>query len=530
MRKKVSTFQQAAYLENFVQSLFDVLRAQAPSGGDLGAQTLVLGGDGRFHSRGALQTILKIAAANGVGRILVGRGGLLSTPAASVIIRKHQALGGIILSASHNPGGPHGDFGIKYNVANGGPAPASLTDAIYERTKVITAFRLSTAPEVNLAELGEVRMEAMQVKVIDPVADYVELMRSLFDFEAIRRLLAKDFKIVVDAMNAVGGPYAQAVLEKELGAPAGSVIRAEPMPDFGRIHPDPHPMNAVDLVQLMNDSRGPDFGAALDGDADRNMILCRHMVVGPSDSLAILVEHARLIPAYRDGLVGVARSMPTSTAVDRVADALGIPCYETPTGWKYFCNLLDDQRITLCGEESYGTGSNHIREKDGLWAVLFWLNIVAVTGKGVGNIVTQHWRTHGRTFFRRHDYDDLPTATANKLIEDLRFFSQHIAGKKFGSRQLIEAGDFDYTDPVDGSVAAHQGLRFVFDDGARVIFRLSGTSTEGSTLRVYLERCEKNPQRHSMSPDLLLAELLAWADGVAGIRIRTGRKKANVIS
>lgn len=528
--KKVGTFRQTAYLENFVQSLFDVLRAQVPAGGDLGGQTLVLGSDGRFYSHIALQTILKMAAANGVGRILVGREGLLSTPAASAIIRKYQALGGIILSASHNPGGPHGDFGIKYNVSNGGPAPASWTDAIYERTKVITEFHCSTAPELDLTELGEFQMDAMQVKVINPVSDYVELMRSLFDFEAIRRLLSKDFKIVVDAMNAVGGPYAQAVLERELGAPAGSVIRAEPLPDFGGLHPDPNPMNAVDLVQWMNDSRGPDFGAALGGDADRNMILCRHMVVGPSDSLAILVEHARLIPAYRGGLVGVARSMPTSSAVDRVADALGIPCYETPTGWKYFCNLLDDQRITLCGEESYGTGSNHIREKDGLWAVLFWLNIIAVTSKGVGNIVTQHWRTHGRTFFRRHDYEDLRPEVAGKLINDLRFFSQHIVGKKFGSRQLMEAGEFDYTDPVDGSVALEQGLRFVFDDGARVIFRLSGTSTEGSTLRVYLERCEKNPQRQSMSPDLLLAELLAWADAVAGIRTRTGRKKATVIS
>lgn len=521
---------QKGYLENFVQSLFDVLLANGPERGDLSGQTLVLGGDCRFFSKVAIQTILKIAAANGLGRMLVGQSGLLSTPAASVIIRKHQAMGGIILSASHNPGGPHGDFGIKYNVANGGPAPESLTDAVYARSQMIKEFCISSQPDQDLGEIGRFQMEGMRIEVIDPIADYLDLMRSLFDFEAIRKLLSQDFRIVVDAMHAVGGPYAQAVLEKELGAPAGSVIRAEPLPDFGGLHPDPNPFHAVDLVQWMNDSRGPDFGAALDGDADRNMILCRQMLIGPSDSLAVLVEHARLIPAYRNGLVGVARSMPTSTAVDRVADALGIPCFETPTGWKYFCNLLDDERITICGEESYGTGSNHIREKDGLWAVLFWLNIIAVTGKAVGAIVTQHWRTHGRTFFRRHDYGGLQTDVAHKLISDLRYFSNHIIGKAFGSRRLVEAGDFDYTDPVDGSVALKQGLRFVFDDGARVIFRLSGTNTEGSTLRVYIERCERNPQRHSMSPDLLLAELLAWADAVAGIRIRTGRKKADVIS
>lgn len=529
LRKKAADFLQPAYLENFVQSLFDVVRADPELGANWGERPLVLGGDGRFYSEVAIQTILKMAAANGVSRVLVGQSGLLSTPAASAVIRRHQAFGGIILSASHNPGGPTGDFGIKFNLANGGPAPVALTDAIYAQTQRITKYYRSDAPDMDLRETGSFQLEAMHVDVIDSVADYLDLMRSIFDFEAIRKLFARDFRIVVDAMHAVGGPYAKAILEKELGAAAGSVIRAQPLPDFGGLHPDPNPVHADHLIELMNDSRGPDFGAALDGDADRNMVVCRGMVISPSDSLAILVEHARLVPAYRDGLVGVARSMPTSTAVDRIAALLGIPCYETPTGWKYFSNLLDDNRITLCGEESYGTGSSHIREKDGLWAVLFWLNILASSTKSVGSVVTQHWRTHGRTFYCRHDYVGLPMAVAAKLIDNLRFFSQHIHGKTFGPRKLILAGEFSYTDPVDGSVASGQGLRFVFDDGARVIFRLSGTSTTDATLRLYLERFEKKPERQSMSTDLALAELAAWADAVAGIRKRTGRKQPDLV-
>ena len=529
LRKKAADFLQPAYLENFVQSLFDVVRADPELGANWGERPLVLGGDGRFYSEVAIQTILKMAAANGVSRVLVGQSGLLSTPAASAVIRRHQAFGGIILSASHNPGGPSGDFGIKFNLANGGPAPVALTDAIYAQTQRVTKFYRSDAPDMDLRETGSFQLEAMHVDVIDSVADYLDLMRSIFDFEAIRKLFARDFRIVVDAMHAVGGPYAKAILEKELGAAAGSVIRAQPLPDFGGLHPDPNPVHADHLIELMNDSRGPDFGAALDGDADRNMIVCRGMVISPSDSLAILVEHARLVPAYRDGLVGVARSMPTSTAVDRIAALLGIPCYETPTGWKYFSNLLDDNRITLCGEESYGTGSSHIREKDGLWAVLFWLNILASSTKSVGSVVTQHWRTHGRTFYCRHDYVGLPMAVAAKLIDNLRFFSQHIHGKTFGPRKLILADEFSYTDPVDGSVASGQGLRFAFDDGARVIFRLSGTSTTDATLRLYLERFEKKPERQSMSTDLALAELAAWADAVAGIRTRTGRKQPDLV-
>lgn len=529
LRKKAVDFLQPAYLENFVQSLFDVVRADPELGANWGERPLVLGGDGRFYSEVAIQTILKMAAANGVSRVLVGQSGLLSTPAASAVIRRHQAFGGIILSASHNPGGPSGDFGIKFNLSNGGPAPVALTDAIYAQTQRITKYYSSDAPDMDLRETGSFQLEAMHVDVIDSVADYLDLMRSIFDFEAIRKLFARDFRIVVDAMHAVGGPYAKAILEKELGAAAGSVIRAQPLPDFGGLHPDPNPVHADHLIELMNDSRGPDFGAALDGDADRNMIVCRGMVISPSDSLAILVEHARLVPAYRDGLVGVARSMPTSTAVDRIAALLGIPCYETPTGWKYFSNLLDDNRITLCGEESYGTGSSHIREKDGLWAVLFWLNILASSTKSVGSVVTQHWRTHGRTFYCRHDYVGLPMAVAAKLIDNLRFFSQHIHGKTFGPRKLILADEFSYTDPVDGSVASGQGLRFAFDDGARVIFRLSGTSTTDATLRLYLERFEKKPERQSMSTDLALAELAAWADAVAGIRTRTGRKQPDLV-
>lgn len=524
LRKTVNTFIQALYLDNFVQSLLNVLNASSPDGNGLRGKTLVLGGDGRYYNLTAVQTILKIAAANGVARVLIGRGGILSTPAASAVIRRHGAFGGIILSASNNLAGVNGDFGIKYYIGNGGPAPESLTEAVYQQTLCIKKVQRSDVKEIDIYTMGVQQVEQMKVEVIDPVSDYLDVLRDVFDFDALRKLFARDFRIVVDGMNAVGGIYAKAILEKELGAPPGSVINAELLPDFGGLLPDPNPVHAAELVRLMTGALAPDFGAAMGGDADRNMIVGQGMVVSPSDSLAIMTAHARLIPAYRDGLVGVARSMPTSTAVDRVAKVLNIPCYETPTGWKYFGNLLDSQRVTLCGEESYGTGSNHLPEKDGLWAILFWLNMLAVTEKTVSTLVSEHWKTYGRTYYTRHDYEDLSESVAHDLMDGLRYFMHHLMGKTFGSRTLILADDFSYTDPVDGSVSSAQGIRFVFDDGARVIFRLSGTTTAGTTLRLYLERCETNALRHNLPLFLAMAELVAWANAVAGIRQRTGRK------
>ena len=519
LRKKVTVFTQPLYLENFVQALFDVLNADGQA---LQGQTLVLGGDGRFHNRAAVQTILKLAAANGVQRVLLGRGGLLSTPAASAVIRRHRAFGGIILSASHNPGGPDGDFGIKYNAGNGGPANEALTEAVHARTQVLQTLRCSDARDIDIDALGLHPIEQMQVEVIDPVADYAALMRELFDFDLLRALFAGGLRVRVDAMNAIGGPYAKAILEGELGAPAGTVVNAEPLPDFGGLHPDPNPVNAEDLIAHMSRADAPDFGAAMDGDADRNMVVGPNFPVSPSDSLALMTAHARLIPAYRDGLLGVARSMPTSGAVDRVAQALGIACFETPTGWKFFGNLLDAGRATLCGEESYGTGSNHVREKDGLWAILFWLSLLAATGRSVEQLVREHWARYGRNYYSRHDYEAIPVEVADALMADLRRSLPSLPGRELAGRRVLLADDFAYTDPVDGSVSARQGVRVVFDDGARVVFRLSGTGTEGATLRVYLERFEADPARQSEPVQQALADLIALADQLAGIRQRTG--------
>jgi phosphoglucomutase len=528
LRKKVSVFTQARYLENFVQSLFDVLNASSTDGQALRGQTLVLGGDGRFHNRVAVQTILKLAAANGVARVLLGCGGILSTPAVSAVIRRHQAFGGVVLSASHNPGGPDGDFGIKYNAANGGPATESLTEAVYARTQVLTQLHMSDAPDVAIDQLGSHVVEQMQVQVIDPVADYAALMRELFDFELLRGMFSRGFTMRVDAMNAVGGPYAKAILEGELGAPAGTVVNAIPLEDFGGLHPDPNPVNAEDLVDHMQRPGAPDFGAAMDGDADRNMVLGRNFVVTPSDSLALMTAHAKLIPAYKDGLLGVARSMPTSAAVDRVAKALNLPCFETPTGWKFFGNLLDAGRVTLCGEESYGTGSSHVREKDGLWAILFWLSLQAATGQSVESLVHAHWQTYGRNYYTRHDYEGVAVDAANTLMADLRASLPGLVGQRFGARTVSLADDFAYTDPVDGSVSAQQGVRLLFDDGARVIFRLSGTGTEGATLRVYLESYEADVNQQSRPTQQKLADLMAVAEAVAGISERTGMSGPSV--
>ncbi len=523
LRKKVPTFQQPHYLENFVQSIFDSI--VAPKGA-----TLVLGGDGRYYNRTAIQIILKMAAANGFGRVLVGRGGILSTPAASCVIRKYQTFGGIILSASHNPGGPKEDFGIKFNSANGGPATETVTEAIFARSKTISSYRIFDATDVALDRLGETTLGDMQVQVIDPVSDYAELMESLFDFAAIRALLNSGFKIRFDAMHAVNGPYAKEILEARLGASAGSVMNAVPLEDFGGGHPDPNLTYAHDLVDIMYGADAPDFGAASDGDGDRNMILGKRFFVTPSDSLALLAANAPLVRGYAKGLAGVARSMPTSAAVDRVAQALNIPCFETPTGWKFFGNLMDANKVTLCGEESFGTGSNHVREKDGLWAVLFWLNMLAVRKQSVESIVREHWEKYGRNFYSRYDYEGLPTEAANRVMQHLRDSFASLAGRQFGRYTVQLCDDFSYTDPVDGSVSKGQGVRILFSDGSRIIFRLSGTGTEGATLRVYLEAFEADVSRHHLDAQDALKELIQIALRISELQTRTGREQPTVIT
>lgn len=523
LRKKVSVFQQPGYLENFVQSVFDSLEGKD-------GKTLVVGGDGRFFNREAIAIIIRMAAANGFGRVLVGQGGILSTPAVSAIIRKYKALGGLILSASHNPGGADGDFGIKYNISAGGPAPERVTEAIYARTRAIETYRIvkSAAPDID--HLGETYLDGMKVEVIDPVADYAELMTRLVDFDAIRALFAQGFRMRYDAMNAVTGPYATAILEGMLGAPKGTVIHGVPLPDFGGGHPDPNLVHAHDLVAEMALPDGPDFGAASDGDGDRNMILGRGFYVTPSDSLAVLAANAHLAPGYRDGIKGVARSMPTSRAADRVAKALGVPSFETPTGWKFFGTLLDAGMATLCGEESFGTGSNHVREKDGLWAVLLWLNVLAVRKLSVADIVRDHWTRYGRNYYTRHDYEGLDSQAAEGLVTALRKTLDSLPGRSLGGRRVEIADDFAYTDPVDSSVSARQGIRILFEDGARIVYRLSGTGTEGATLRVYIESFEPDPARHDQDTQKVLAGLIAVAGDLAGIKERTGRAAPTVIT
>ncbi len=523
LRKRVTVFQAAHYLENFVQSIFDAIAAPAGA-------TLVVGGDGRYYNREAIQVILKMAAANGFGKVLVGQDGILSTPAASCVIRKYQTYGGIILSASHNPGGPQGDFGIKYNTANGGPAPEKVTEDIFARSKSISAYKIVDAADVALDVLGTTELAGMQVQVIDAVADYAELMESLFDFAAIRQLLASGFRIRFDAMHAVTGPYARAILVDKLGAEADAVLNATPLPDFGGGHPDPNLTYAHDLVEIMYGADAPDFGAASDGDGDRNMILGQRFFVTPSDSLALMAANARLVPAYAKGIAGVARSMPTSAAVDRVAEELDIPCYETPTGWKFFGNLMDAGKVTLCGEESFGTGSDHVREKDGLWAVLFWLNILAIKRQPVETLVKRHWAQFGRNVYSRHDYEELPSDVANALITHVRDSFTTLVGQRFGNYEVKTCDDFSYTDPVDGSVSHKQGVRILFVDGSRIVFRLSGTGTEGATLRIYLEAYETDRTKHDLDAQDALAEMITIADQITGLKQRTGREQPTVIT
>ena len=523
MRKLVTAFQQPHYLENFIQSTFDSLE-------NYQGQTLVLGGDGRYYNRQAIQIILKMAAANGVGRVKVGQSGILSTPATSCVIRQSGAFGGIILSASHNPGGPDGDFGVKYNISNGGPAPEKVTEAIFARSKVIDHYKIVTAPDIDLDTLGESQIGEMVVEVIDSVVDYAKLMESLFDFDRIHKLLTGSFRMCMDSMHAVTGPYAHAIFEQRLGAPAGTVQNGTPLEDFGGGHPDPNLVYAHDLVEVLFGENAPDFGAASDGDGDRNMILGRKFFVTPSDSLAVLAANATLVPGYREGLAGIARSMPTSQAADRVAAKLGIPCYETPTGWKFFGNLLDANQATICGEESFGTSSNHIREKDGLWAVLFWLNILAVKQQSVEELMQDHWKTYGRNYYSRYDYEGVESDRANILMANVHAQLPTLKGKKFGDREVEFSDDFSYTDPIDGSVSQNQGVRIGFTDGSRIVFRLSGTGTQGATLRVYLEQYEADPTKHHLDPQEALADLIAIADQVAQIRTFTGMEKPTVIT
>jgi phosphoglucomutase len=523
LRKRVEVFRHGNYLHNFVQSVFDTQS-------ELLGATMVLGGDGRFFNREAIQIILKMAAANGVARVLLGQGGLLSTPAASCVIRKHAAAGGLILSASHNPGGPDGDFGIKYNTANGGPATERVTEAIFARTLEITDYRSTGDDDLPIDEPGSYQLGEMQVEIIDPVSDYAELMAEIFDFDAIRRLLNSGFRIRFDAMHAITGPYAKRLLEQTLGAPEGTVINGEPREDFGGHHPDPNLVHAAELVAMTRGPKGVDFAAASDGDGDRNMILGHDFFVTPSDSLAVLAANATLIPAHRNGIPGVARSMPTSQAADRVASALNIECYETPTGWKFFGNLLDAGRIAFCGEESFGTGSDHVREKDGLWAVLAWLNVIAGRGESVADIVTGHWQQYGRNYYCRHDYEGIDSKAANRLMAALRERLPQLQGNSLDGLDVVYADDFSYTDPIDGSVSEHQGIRIGFANGSRIVFRLSGTGTVGATLRVYLESYEPDTARQQMDPQIALAPLITTAQNLAEIEKRTGRAMPDVIT
>lgn len=510
LRKKTRVFMEPHYLENFVQSVFEAI-------GGAAGKTFVVGGDGRYFNAEAIQTILRMAAANGAERVIAGRGGLLSTPAASHLIRKNATDGGLILSASHNPGGIDEDFGLKFNIPNGGPAPEGVTEAIFAATKTLSQYVTLETPDADLDRLGNQKIGGMILTIVDPVTDYEALMKELFDFGAIRALIASGFRVRFDAMHAITGPYAKAILEGALGAPEGSAINAVPSVDFGGGHPDPNPAWAKQLMaELMSDD-GPDFGAASDGDGDRNMILGRNFYVSPSDSLAVLTANAHLAPGYANGIAGVARSMPTSAAADRVAENLGIECFETPTGWKFFGNLLDAGRATICGEESFGTGSNHVREKDGLWAVLLWLNILASRKCSVAELVRDHWKKYGRNYYSRHDFEALPKDDAGALMDRVTGQLTSLAGQAVAGLTVEAADSFAYEDPIDGSKSSNQGLRIRFTNGARAVFRLSGTGTEGATLRLYIEQLETDPDKLDQDVQTALGPVIAAAHEIAGI-------------
>ncbi|ABM45456.1 hypothetical protein X471_01148 [Bartonella bacilliformis str. Heidi Mejia] len=522
LRKKVSVFQQPHYVENFIQSIFNTV-------GSLEGQVLILGGDGRYLNHTLIQRILQMAAAHGVGCVKVGKGGLLSTPAASHLIRKYNAQGGIILSASHNLGGPEGDCGIKYNIANGGPAPNAVCEAIFAASQRLSSYKIIEAPEIDLETKGHSFIGSMQVEIIDPVADYHTLMQEIFDFDCIAQAVAEGLTLRFDAMHAVTGPYAKEIFEKSLGFPQGTVVNGTPLPNFGGKHPDPNLIHAKDLYDLLLSDHGPDLGAASDGDGDRNLIIGRHQFINPSDSLAIMADQAHLIKGYRHGITGIARSMPTGRAVDRVAEQKGVPCFETPTGWKFFGTLLDSGKVTFCGEESFGTGSNHVREKDGLWAVLFWLNLLAVTKKSAAHIVQQHWRCYGRFYYSRYDYEDVETQKAEAMIEDLRAHLPQ-AGTQIAGFTVEKADDFSYHDPIDHSVNTQQGVRVFFDNGARLVVRLSGTGTAGATVRLYLEQYEGNPQYHAQECQKVLQPLFVAALEMLKINHYLGRERPDIVT
>lgn len=523
LRKKTRVFMTPGYLENYVQAIID-------GAGGVKGRDIVVGGDGRYYNDTAIGVILRMLAANGAAKAIVGQHGFLSTPAASNLIRRRGAYGGFVLSASHNPGGPDEDFGLKFNVSNGGPAPEGVTDAIFAATKSIAEYAIVDEAAPSIDTLGTFDLAGMVVEIVDPVADYVEMMRELVDFDRIRALFASGFTLRFDAMSAITGPYATAILEGELGAPKGTVINGTPLPDFGHHHPDPNPVHAKDLFDLMFGPDAPDMGAASDGDGDRNIVLGRGISVAPSDSLALLAANLHHAKGYLSGVKGIARSMPTSRAADRVAERLGVPLFETPTGWKFFGNLLDAGRVTICGEESAGTGSDHVREKDGLWAVLIWLDIIAARGQSIAEIVHDHWKTYGRDYYSRHDYERLPTDVADALFDDLRAALPYLPGKVSVGLLIETADDFAYTDPTDGSVSTRQGIRIAFDNGSRAVFRLSGTGTEGATLRLYVEIFEADPDRQDLDPQMVLAGVLEAANSLAGIERRTGRDTPDVIT
>ncbi|WP_099864989.1 alpha-D-glucose phosphate-specific phosphoglucomutase [Pararhizobium haloflavum] len=523
LRKKVPVFQQPNYVENFLQSIFDVQDKRD-------GRALVIGGDGRYYNETVIQTAIRMAVANGFSKLLIGRNGILSTPAASHLIRKNGALGGIVLSASHNPGGPNEDFGIKYNGENGGPAFESVTEAIYRRSKEIDSYRIAETPDVDISSLGSCSVGPCEVRIVDPVTDYANLMETLVDFAAIRTLLKSGSRMVFDAMHAVTGPYAEEIFVRRLGADPEAMMHTKPLPDFGGHHPDPNMVHAKTLFDMMMRDDGPDFGAASDGDGDRNLILGRNFFVTPSDSLAMIAANAHLAPGYRKGIKGIARSMPTSQAADRVAEKRGIAMHETPTGWKFFGNLLDAAKVTICGEESAGTGSDHVREKDGLWAVLMWLNILAVRRQSVAQIAVEHWAEFGRNYYSRHDYEGIDVEVAEDLMEALRARLPNLAGTRFGSVIVERADDFAYDDPIDGSRSERQGIRIFMEGGSRIVYRLSGTGTSGATLRVYLERFEPDVAKHDLDPQDALTDLIRAADEIAGISSRTGRKGPTVVT
>ena len=526
LRKKVTVFQQPHYLANFVASIFAAVKPEDSFSG----KTLVIGGDGRFYNDTAIQLVIKMAVAQGFSRVLIGQNGILSTPAVSHIIRKYGAFGGVILSASHNAGGPDGDFGIKFNMANGGPAPEKITDAIYAYSQTVSSYTAADCADVDLSQIGTTMIGKVSVEIINSVTDYVELMQELFDFDAIRALFASGFTMKFDAMHAVTGPYAHAIFEDILGAAKGSVINGTPSTDFGGHHPDPNLVHAKELYDLMMSANAPDFGAASDGDGDRNLIIGRGIAVTPSDALAVLTANAQLAPAYAGGISGVARSMPTSAAVDRVAQKLGVECFETPTGWKFFGNLLDAGRITLCGEESAGAGSNHVREKDGLWAVLLWLNILAKTRVSVKELLEQHWAQFGQNYYTRHDFEEIETDKANPVMAHIKAQLPTLASKQFGALTVQSADDFSYHDPIDGSVSHNQGLRVLFTDGSRIVYRLSGTGTVGATIRMYIEQYEADPAKHGQDTQTTLAGLIQTAYQISDIAALTGRTAPNVIT